>query len=243
MKKISIPLLILCIFLSNFSVASLLIWPTNLHLDNREKSIGLWIENRGQSVQVLQARVYLWHHKSGEDELVSQSNFMISPPMAKVAPGKKQLFRIVNRAGVPVNEMNHYRVIIDEVPQKANINNSIEEGELYQGVQFQFRYSIPLFVYGQGLSNSARQKLTSNELASKLSWGVEQKNGQTVLKIKNNSAYYMNLSSLTFEQNQDSDIGGYILPHSSRQWTIPPTTQNMLYGRINNDGEKVLIKP
>ena len=224
------------------SAANLLIWPTNLHLENKEKSAALWIENRGQTVQVLQARVYLWHHKDGKDELVPQSNFMVSPPMAKVAPGKKQLFRIVNRAGVPANSMQHYRVLIDEVPQKANVNQELED-EIHQGVQFQFRYSIPLFVYGQGLSNNARQKLSVSELVSKLSWNVVKENGKTVLKIKNSSPYYMNVSSLTPEKNLDSDIGGYLLPNSSREWDVPNTIQETLYGRINNEPEKVLIKP
>lgn len=239
MKKISMLFLLVNMMLFNISSASMLIWPTNLQMDSKEKATGLWVENRSQNMQVLQARVYAWHHKNGQDELVPQSNVMVSPPMAKVMPGKKQIFRIVNRAGVPANTLQSYRIILDEVPQK--VNAKADGDEAHQGVQFQFRYSIPLFLYGQGLSNTLRQKLTSDELAKELTWSISQGTNGNLLKITNNSSYYMNVSSLTGTQEAASDIGGYILPKSSRQWEVPNSIKDSLYGRINNDEEKVKI--
>lgn len=228
--------LVICLLsILQIATASMLIWPTNLHLNGQEKSIALWVENQGKTMQVLQARVYIWEHKQGEDNLVAQSNFMISPPMAKVAPGKKQLFRIVNRAGVPANKMHSYRVIIDEVPQKVNMNAS-DNTEITQGVQFQFRYSIPLFVYGKGLSNDMRQKLEPTDVANKLTWVVSNQLGKNSVKITNNSDYYVNISQLTFSKDRKSDIGGYLLPGQSREWVLPGEVTGSLFGSIDNSG-------
>lgn len=215
------------------ATASMLIWPTNLHLNGQEKSIALWVENQGTTTQILQARVYAWEHKRGDDNLVAQSNFMISPPMAKVAPGKKQLFRIVNRTGVPANKLHSYRVIIDEVPQKVNANQS-DDSAVVQGVKFQFRYSIPLFVYGKGLSNDARQKVEIANILSKISWAVSTESGKNLVKVTNESDYYINLSKLSFSLDQKSDIGGYLLPGQTREWVIPGVVTGFLYGSIDN---------
>lgn len=233
MKTIITALLLGIFSCKNLVSASVLLWPTNLHIHNQEKSIALWVENTGKTTQVLQARIYAWSLKDGQDQLVNQSNFMISPPIAKIAPGKKQLFRVVSRVPTPAAQQQNYRVILDEIPQKANAKR-LDKETVYQGVQFQFRYSIPLFSYGQGLSNEARKKIELAAVGKQLSWKVGQKEGKKVLTVTNNGPYYVNIGQLNFANDPSAEgVGGYLLPNSSREWEFSGEIGQALYGRIN----------
>lgn len=233
--------LMLCALLPT-SQAALLIWPTQIHADTKERSIALWVENQGRKEEVLQARGFIWHHKDGLDELEKQSSLIVSPPIAKIAPGKKQLFRIMNKVPVAANEVRSYRIILDEIPKKANQESAMEE-QMNHGIKFQFRYSIPIFIYGQGLSNKDRQSMSVQKVISELKWKITQENGQNILSITNHGSYFVHLSNIQFKNNAgtESGIAGYILPKSTKKWilnTVP--TSNHLYATLNGK-EKIDI--
>src|SRR5699024_10788404 len=124
--------------------ASLVIWPTNLVLENNQKNTVLWLENRGKIPQSLQVRIYEWQQQNNEPILNNQQQVMASPPMMTIEPGKKQMIRILNPQPAASGKESFYRLIIDEV---ATNTNATPTG----GVSFQLRYSIPLFIYGAGL--------------------------------------------------------------------------------------------
>lgn len=224
--------------LFNLSFANIVIWPTTLQMNPKDKAITLWVENQGATTQVYQARIFDWSLKGGDDSLNPQSNLMISPPMIKVAPGEKQMFRIVSRTPVSSGVMKSFRVVLDEIPQKALAGILKKDAGSSQGIQFQFRYSIPVFVYGDGMSNEDRRVYTSSEKIKHLTWKVATENGKSYLNITNNSPYYMHVSNVSFDvDGKSKGVSGYLLPKSTRKIELDSyPAGSSIYGEI--DGAK-----
>lgn len=232
-KILSIFLSLILIIFSSYSSAALLIWPVQLQLNNDEKSIALWVENQGQSEQVLQARAFSWIQRNGEELLEKQNSLVISPPIIKIAPGKKQLIRVMNKTPAQPGKLLTYRIILDEIPKKSSIKKADESENLNQGIKFQFRYSLPLFIYGKGLSANAKDKLPSTEIAKNLSWKISNEDGKHWLSISNKNAYYVHLNFIKFSQNkidtandQSSSLSGYILPNATMKWELKESPQS-----------------
>lgn len=235
-------------FFYMFSSAALLIWPTRLHMEKNEKSVAIWIENQGNEEQMLQARAFLWTQKEGKDQLTPQATVMVSPPMAKVAPGAKQLFRVVNKIPAPQGTLQTYRIIVDEIPKKSTPKPLDFDTDVQQGVKFQFRYSIPLFIYGQGLQEKARLALSNEAIVENLSWKVTESSGTRWLEISNKGAYYLHLTGISFDQPAKStgsgELSGYILPKSTVKWPLPQkiVIGDRLHAILNGKDAIVLSK-
>ncbi|PSD48383.1 hypothetical protein C7E25_22025, partial [Stenotrophomonas maltophilia] len=60
-----------------------------------------------------------------------------SCPMQELAAGQQQLVRVMRPDRTPPPAQQHYRLIVDEVPDLAT---------RAEGMQFVLRYSIPVFV-------------------------------------------------------------------------------------------------
>ena len=73
------------------AAAAILIWPTNVFIDSKEKAAAMWLENRGNTLQTYQMRVYSWSHTGGKEELTEQNDIVGSPPIMQIEPGKRQL--------------------------------------------------------------------------------------------------------------------------------------------------------
>lgn len=234
--------LLVMTFLSNIAMASLLIWPTRVHVDPKERSASVNIENQSNKEQLFQARVFLWSIKDGKEQYIPQEGVMVSPPMVKVPANSKQMFRVVLRTPTPPDTTATYRVILDEIPQKVK-PSSTGGSDISQAIQFQFRYSVPVFVHGAGLSNDKRLKLSGEEVSQKLSWRVAQEGGRKWLYITNRDRYYHYLTNISIGSEKEStNVGGYLLPNSTVKLELPkdsPVT-GKLYGTLERD-RKVVV--
>ena len=68
------------------AAAAILIWPTNVFIDSKEKAAAMWLENRGNTLQTYQMRVYSWSHTGGKEELTEQNDIVGSPPIMQSNP-------------------------------------------------------------------------------------------------------------------------------------------------------------
>ncbi len=214
--------------------AAVLIWPTNIFIDSKEKGAALWLENRGETVQTYQMRLYAWSQNDGKDELGEQNGIVGSPPIMEIEPGKRQLIRLIRTRMPPPGTELTYRIILDEIPSVQ-----AEEPDKANGVKFRMRYSIPVFVFGEGLSS---QSLPGNEeqdtdkplIASHLSWRIKNGSKQKMLEISNSGPVHVHLRNLTFAGTAGTETNprgpaGYILPHTTMSW---PVTSGMGSGPI-----------
>lgn len=226
------------------AASSVLIWPINPTIESDASAAALWLENRGQAPVRLQVRVLQWSQQELNDELVPQQQVVGSPPMATVEPGKRQLVRLIRRQPAPAGREQAFRVIVDELlPERSQRENDL-------GVQFQMRYSVPLFVYGAGATVPGKNGSGAAD-GTDLSFRIAQDSGQSYLYVKNRGTVHARMSQASLMQGARAlDIAqgllGYVLPASEMRWPLPPGTPPggaSLLVRVNEQSEAQTIEP
>jgi fimbrial chaperone protein len=206
---------------SAFAQASLLVWPIDPVIRADRGAGALWLENKGKSVAVIQIRIFAWSQQNGDDAYSEQSPVTVSPPMAQIAPGGRQMVRLMSPQGSRAPAETAYRIIVDEIPARV-IEEPVAGGSSpgKAGVRFQMRYTIPLFVYGAGSSPSAQQG------AASLRCALEERDGRKVLTIRNASPLHVRLVDLRSDGASgplslpDGQLS-YVLAGASRSWALP----------------------
>ncbi|MFG1173360.1 molecular chaperone [Erwiniaceae bacterium CAU 1747] len=189
---------------NSWAANSVLLWPIDPKIASGDQATELWMENRGDSTTLMQVRVFLWQQNNGQDQYQTQQQVLASPPMVRIEPGKKQLVRLVKQTPVAANEEKAFRILIDEIPSPQPQNSAQNQA----GLNFQMRYTVPLFVYGQGASPSSSQP--------QLAWRLINQEGHQALEITNSGNGHARLSHVVLGGRSVSDsLLGYVLPHSS----------------------------
>ncbi|AOJ69111.1 MULTISPECIES: fimbrial biogenesis chaperone [Burkholderia] len=211
------------------AATSVMIWPIDPVIDSDQRAAALWLENRDRRPVTLQVRVLGWREANGEDVYdESQQRIAGSPPMATVPPGKRQLIRLTRLADAAPGTEEAYRVLIDEIPQPDDdARNAANETAL--GVKFQMHYSVPLFVYGDGLwtkenPDERRDPATAGRPA--LRWRIVHDGGKRWLVVSNRGPVHARITRAAFESNGSrADLArgllGYVLPGAQMRWALP----------------------
>ncbi|MGO1069827.1 fimbrial biogenesis chaperone [Lysobacter sp. CA199] len=189
------------------TAAGLQVTPTSLTLQARQQADGLWLNNTGDTLLRAQVRVFRWVQEDGSERFEPSQGLAISPPMIELAPGARQLVRVI-RLGAPPAGETAYRLIVDELPLEQTAQTS--------GLQFVLRYSVPVFVAPAG-DPSIRP-----ELSAQLSF-----EGDTPwLAVGNRGGQHAQLADLTFIDAQGSrhpiapGLLGYALPGQRMRWAL-----------------------
>ena len=121
--------------------ASLQVAPISLEFSPQEQAQSVWLSNTGTTPVRAQVRVLQWSQPEQADLLAPTRELVPSPPMVEIAPGEKQMIRIIRtQPGLPDGEKT-YRLIIDELP-----GSGAAPAASGGGLQFLLRYSVPVFV-------------------------------------------------------------------------------------------------
>ncbi|WP_145579932.1 molecular chaperone [Yersinia vastinensis] len=225
---------------SLYAASSVLIWPIDPVINNSEKATALWLENKDSQPVYMQIRVLGWQQKEGVDDYSHQSAILASPPVATILPGKRQLIRLIKNTQVPAGQEQAFRVLIDEIPRKDG--DDTPTPSLNMGLKFQMRYSIPLFIYGEGLKSE-----DANNPASffplNLSYKLTSDSGKQWLAIRNQGHTHARISQVNL-QNKSLNKGlmGYVLPGSEMYFQIPtPANAGQLTALVNSHAKPVVI--
>ncbi len=115
--------------------------PISLEFSPQEQAQSVWLSNTGAVPVRAQVRVQQWSQPDQADQLGPTRELVASPPRVEIAPGEKQMIRIIRMTpGVPDGEKS-FRLIIDELPTAAAAVPAASGG-----LQFLLRYSVPVFV-------------------------------------------------------------------------------------------------
>ncbi|MBB4822431.1 fimbrial chaperone protein [Pseudomonas alcaligenes] len=225
------------------AASSVLIWPINPTIEAEQKAAALWLENRGQQPVGLQVRVMAWRQGDFDDRLDAQRSVIGSPPVVTIAPGKRQMIRLIVTQPAPAGTEQAYRVLVDEMLQP----DAVADPQL--GVKFQMRYSVPLFVFGTGVAPApapgAKPREGVQVLQPKLSYQVRQEGGRRYLFLSNQGAAHARLSKVSVRQGSArtliaDGLLGYVLPGAQMRWQLPdgvPGGNFVLEARINEQAE------
>lgn len=202
------------------AAATILLWPIDPWLAADANATELWIQNQGNSATTMQVRIVRWKQEGGYERYTAQHDVVASPPIVTIQKGNKQLIRLIKQGAVPAGTEQAYRIIVDEIPQAD------AKAEPTIGLKLQMRYSIPLFVYGQGIPTIKEGAHHALVETRNLSWRVTRTDGQPALEVRNRGDIHVRLSQVALEQGGQKrtvaeGLLGYVLPGSTRSWPIP----------------------
>lgn len=121
------------------AAAQFSIEPLMLSLPAGKLATSLTLGNTGAAPVTVQAELLAWNQDGGEDALVPTGDLVVSPPIFKLEPGKKQVVRVgrLKKATAPAREIA-YRIKLTEVPPQATDNP--------RPVATYMQLSLPVFV-------------------------------------------------------------------------------------------------
>jgi fimbrial chaperone protein len=234
-----------------FAASSVLVWPVFQTIEADQNGSALWLENRGAADVALQIRVMAWKQQSYEDVYAEQRNVIASPPFSTVAPGERQLIRLMRINPVAPGQEEHYRIIIDEIPPAET-----EPTPTNTGLRLQMRYLLPLFMTGDGVwthTRSDKERPPDTATRPILHWHVTKKDGKDMLVVRNTGIVHARLSNVYWSNSSQAKdtttvmtpgFLGYILPNSVMHWPLPanttPTGQT-LYAQLEDNTIPIMI--
>lgn len=214
--------------------ASLQVSPILLEFAPQEQTQALWLRNTGSVPLRAQVRVQRWTQAEGEDQLASTRELVASPAMVEVAPGERQLVRIVRPQLAPIAQEQAYRLIVDELPGDRQEESS--------GLQFLLRYSIPVFI-GTPTPGRPAPSSTPTDIST-LSASLQD--GQ--LHVANQGGRRVRISQLVWANPDASRIPlvpgllGYVLAGQQMRWpmALPDTADpgGALMAKFDDDSEE-----
>lgn len=198
------------------AAATILLWPIDPWLSADTKATELWIQNQGNSPTTMQVRIMRWKQENGFERYTAQQDVVASPPIVTIGKDGKQLIRLIKQSSIPMGVEQAYRIIVDEIPQPG------DKSQPEIGLKIQMRYSIPLFVYGQGIPTIKEGAHHALVETNNLSWKIVQDGGKPALQVRNQGDVHVRLSQVALDQRTIADgLLGYVLPNSSRSWPLP----------------------
>ncbi|ORM66288.1 molecular chaperone [Pantoea rodasii] len=199
---------------------SLMIWPIDPAINPDDKASELWLENRGNTTTMMQVRIFNWLQVNGQEQYQTQQQVVASPPMVRLEPGQRQLVRLIKQGPPEAGREMSYRVVLDEIPTPRT------PGENQAGLTFQMRYSVPLFVYGSGV--------TSDSAKPQLSWQQVDSGGKRWLQLTNRGNGHARLSNVTIGGRRlGNGLFGYVLANSSNRWPLTSSVSGELSADVN----------
>jgi len=184
---------------------ALSVLPVNVFLSPGQKATSLTVTNKGESETAIQIRVYAWSQKDGDGEfqLTATNRVVLSPPIARMAPGASQVVRIILRQ-LPEGREATYRILIDQIPPPA------EPGV----VHVVLRMSIPIF---------AQPAIRS---FADVQFHLERKDGQIYLVGFNAGNLHETIRDIVLTASDgrklkpESNASPYILDGVTRRWLV-----------------------
>lgn len=225
------------------AAVSVLIWPIDPVINDDENATALWLENKDSQPTYMQIRVLSWRQVNGLDDYNAQTAIIASPPVANIQPGKRQLIRLVKNAQVPAGKELAYRILIDEIPrQEPNDKNNPSSTQL--GPTFQMRYSVPLFVYGNGMQIAPEATQPTDIAQPTLSYILNRQQGKQWLTIRNQSEIHARISQVTLNgQTVNNGLLGYVLARSQMSFPISLAARKGELAAIINSNTKPVTIP
>jgi fimbrial chaperone protein len=181
------------------------IMPVSISMQSGTMSNTLTITNRGSKAETVQARPFLWSQSSSGDVLAPTEDVVVSPPMAVVAAGASQLFRILLREPAEKTE-TCYRLLFDELPSAED-----EAG----GVRLTVRLSVPLFA------------LPEQAIKSMITWSVIVDGNRAFLHAENQGTQHLRIIRLVLNEGSTGEItvssaaSRYLLAGAEQEWPLP----------------------
>jgi fimbrial chaperone protein len=195
--------------------SGLQVTPTSLTLAPGRNADGLWLGNTGGQTLHAQVRVLHWTQQDGQEQLAPSHGLVASPPMIELAPGARQLVRVIRTAPSDGGREDAYRVLVDELPL-APASPPAQDADGQRGLRFVLRYSVPVFLTPSGDAQAAPQ----------VQGRLLEDGGRRVLEVANGGAAHAQLGNLVRIDAQGrrtelvAGLVGYVLAGGTMRWAL-----------------------
>jgi fimbrial chaperone protein len=185
--------------------STLRVSPVGLDLPPGQNAATLSLFNNDVAALNVQVRVFRWSQREGREVLEPATGVVVSPPMAKLAPGAARSVRVVRLDPKLPERQEAYRLIVDELPPP------LAEGG--RSVTLLMRHSIPLFFAASGDR-------------AKVEWRLIQLEGGPALVASNTGGRHLRIANLRIRDATGAVLAerkglvGYALPGSEMTWPI-----------------------
>lgn len=233
-----------CLLLAGGAVpaASLQVAPILVEFQPEQQAQALWLTNTGDAPLHAQVRVQQWTQADGAEQLAPTRDLVASPAIVKIAPGQKQLVRLLRLQPATTGREQAYRVLVDELPKT--------DGPAGSGLTLLLRYSIPAFVLRAG-ATPIIDRAGPAPLAD-LSQ-VSATLGDGTLSVANHGDQRLRIMQLAYVNPDGSRIVlndglvGYVLAGQRMQWplVLPAAARpgGSLRAVFNHDGQEQALPP
>lgn len=166
--------------------ANIVLGETRVIYPANEREVTLRLSNQGSQPALVQA----WVDDGNQDSLPDELNlpFMVMPPLARIDPGKGQTLRIAYApdASAPKDRESVFWLNVLDVPPMPTAQTS-------NHMQLAFRSRVKLFFRPAGLPGSPA------DAAAQLRWRLIGSGKSGALQVRNDSAFHVSFSSVTFK--------------------------------------------
>ncbi len=185
---------------------SLQVSPVTIDLPPGATSSVFTLETAKPEGVAVQARVFRWSKAAGVDKLERTNDVVISPPVLTVRAGSPSTLRLVRVAKTAVSGEETYRVIIDEIPDRKNLQGGTVVLAIHQ--------SFPVFFGG------------ADARPGQIAWKASQRGRKLFVEATNSGQKRIKVSKLTVTDGKNHDVlkieglAGYVLGGQTAAWEL-----------------------
>jgi fimbrial chaperone protein len=186
------------------SAGTIEIAPTTLDLKPGKAGL-FYVTNSGVHPVVLQLQPMDWTQTNNSESVLVPSNTLIaSPPLLRIAPGERQIVRLLADTGAQKREAD-YRLLVSELPDPRGASGA---------VRVLLQFSIPVFAASGSKPVDAQ-------------WSASERDGKLALVLANNgdAAFKITALSVAHDGGPPAPVPCglvYVLPGARHVWTLPP---------------------
>ena len=194
---------------------ALTISPVLVELSPARRVASITISNPGDTPLRFQTQVRAWSQPDGADAYADTDELFVVPPIAEIAAGGSQIFRVTTRTP-PSAEEHAYRLIFEDVSELAA--PATRSGET--AISIRVNHDLPVFFAAPGKPHlQSRLGPCPHPAALPANTGC--------VRLHNEGSRYLRVKSLTLEGanwRKDIKVGTRVLAGAWRQWTFdrPP---------------------
>lgn len=212
------------------TAAQLVIGPVVVEFGEKQRvaAVAVTLDDSAKLPMRLQAEVLRWSQDlAGQAVTEETDELLVTPPMAELRPGQRQVFRLALRGKRPAPEELAYRLILED------ISESTTSAEVSPGmvINFRMRHDLPVVVAPAGpVVNLLRWKPCPPEAfattASAPAKPTATRTAEACVRLLNAGNRRVKVQTLTldgdgWQQALTLKEGENVLVGSEREWRVP----------------------
>ena len=201
------------------AAGSLQIEPVLVEVSAPSAASSVTLRNEGPAPVQAQIRVFRWSQTNGEEKLEPTQDVVASPPALAVDPKRPNIVRVVRLRKAPATQEESYRLVVDQLPSRAQEQNG--------KINLILSHSIPVF-FGPATGTGAA-----------VSWSVKTLGGRLQVTAQNKGNRRLRIAGLKIRDAKGTDVAfgdgliGYALAGSTMRWSVPLGSRHLGQGAIS----------